>query len=98
MDNAQQPTRRPRRTQAQWQQLISSFDSQQQTVLEFCQSHQITAGSFYRWRNRLAENAEHPLFIEVQSKTSAQVTPAPAWDLELELGQGMVLRVRQCSM
>ena len=62
----------------------------------FCEAEGIGRSAFWRWRRRLAEadtacgdGGGEPMFVEL-----ADAPPAP-WDVELELGAGVVLRLRR---
>ena len=58
--------------------------------------------TFDGWRRKLRETpvmreeAPQALFVELSSPPGAEV-PAPGWDVELELGGGVVLRVRRAA-
>ena len=88
-----------RRNAAQWQALIERFERAGQTRKRFCAAHGVALSTFDRWRRKLreavAEREEEPqaLFVELSSPPGAEV-PAPVWDVELEFGGGVVLRVR----
>lgn len=87
-----QRRRRPRRTRHQWQSLISEFQHGNEDITAFCQRHDISRTSFYHWQRRLQSQAhESDLFIEL----SPPATSVPCWDIELELGDGMTLRMRR---
>lgn len=62
---------------------------------EFCAHRQIAYATFCaRKRELSAEPKKRPsgAFVEVALDHD---TPAPAWDVEIELGDGVVLRVRR---
>jgi len=67
------------------------------SVAAFCRAEAISPGSYFRWRERLAEDAATPdtpgaapAFIEMGTLGASQV-----WDLEIDLGSGIVLRLRR---
>jgi hypothetical protein len=84
-------TRRPRRTPAQWQQIVDQQASSGLAARQFCNANDLNYAVFCKWRNKLAGISA--AFVDV----SALVAPTsiPAWDVELELGAGMLLRLRR---
>jgi len=85
--------RRPRRSRAEWSQIIERFDAGNESLADFCRSEGIGVGSFYQWRNKLQTSlASAPRFIEL----AAPFASSPGgWQVELELGDGVVLRLRR---
>ena len=97
---------RARRTAAQWQELVERFERTGQTRGRFCAAHGLTLSTFDLWRRKLratptAVNEEQPeaLFVELTNPTQTQASPTSAgtgaWEVELDLGAGVVLRVRR---
>jgi hypothetical protein len=91
--------RRVRRSRAQWGDLLERFATSGQSREEFCREQGLTVSSFDRWRRALGKTAAGgravtgaPLFLEVTSPASGA---AGSWDVELELGRGVFLRLRQ---
>jgi hypothetical protein len=85
--------KRQYRTASQWREILNAYQQSDLTQSEFCARRGISASNLYVWRRKLA-NIGTPLdsFIEIQPPIS---NPAPNhWDVELELGQGRILRVR----
>ena len=89
-------TRAPRRSDSQW---LTLFDEQLASGLTqgaFCARHGLSIGGFGKAKQRLARKAlavkasVKPEFVEVP------VTPVVSqhWDLELCVGEGLVVRVR----
>ena len=83
-----------RRTASEWQELISRFDGAGQTRKAFCLSQGVSLSTFDLWRRRLrgrtAERSES-MFVEV---SPVEPNAVSSWDVELELGGGVILRVR----
>ena len=82
--------RRVRRTQEEWRQLV---DEQRRSTLSqsaFCQSKGISVASLQNWKRRLAGRETEWLALGQVSAT----TPA-GWDIELDLGHGVCLRLRR---
>ena len=102
MDRPKRTTikRRHRRGQDEWCDIIARFEQSGQTRDQFCAEHNLGVSTFSRWRYRLrkAKSAPSPcdgkaLFVELEQP--APINPSPVWDVELELGAGMVLRLRR---
>ena len=96
---------RARRTAAQWRKLIERFDRSGQTRGKFCAANGLALSTFDLWRRKLGETqaAAHEahresLFVELTNATepAGSRTPAGAgaWEVELDLGAGVVLRLR----
>ena len=86
------------RTQSQWKALLKEFNSSGLTKSAFCKKHRIATSSLYRWQQLFAEHAAPTDFIDVTQPLSRTAAPAGAgdndWQVELELGAGIVLRLR----
>jgi len=84
-----------RRTASEWEELISRFERTGLTRKNFCLSQGVSLSTFDLWRRKLRarlDEREEPMFVEV-----SQVEPnaVSSWDVELELGGGVILRVRR---
>lgn len=93
--------RRIRRSAEQWRDLFERFEQSGQRREQFCIEQGLALGSFDRWRQKLRREPKHQamaagdgLFVELTSD-SAPTSPVPAWDVELQLGAGVVLRLRR---
>ena len=94
--------RRPRvmRTQKQWKALLEEFNNSGLTKAVFCKKHRISTSSLYRWQQLFGDKAGDADFIDVTEPLSnaPRSHPIPAsdndWQVELELGCGIVLRLR----
>ena len=94
--------KRNHRSRAQWQALIARAEHSELSVTEFCRRESVSTASFYSWRNRLSTNAEsvsRPTsvggdFIDLGTLGDGKDSTSP-WLIELELGAGMVLRLRR---
>ena len=84
--------RRPRRSRDEWQRLIEKQVASGQTQAVFCDEHGISIASLQNWKRRLAAPAVTPWF-ELGTLADAKST---AWDIELDLGDGICLRLRRC--
>ena len=93
-------SKRSHRSQAQWQALIARAEHSELSVAEFCRRESVSTASFYTWRNRLRSNREPqslPMgadFIDLGALCEAKADTVP-WEVELDLGAGMVLRLRR---
>ena len=84
-----------RRTRGEWQAIMSRFERSGQGRREFCEAEGLVLGTFSWWRTELGRSGPggSALFVELSDGHPA----GPAWDAELDLGGGMVLRVRRPS-
>ena len=91
-------TRRVRRTRQQWAALVAEQADSDLSFAAFCEGRGISASSFANARRRIA-----PMDCANPSQASGEFvavgvdTPAPAggaWDIELALATGVVLRIR----
>ena len=87
---------RRRRSEAEWRELVERFEGSGQTRERFCAEQGVALSSLGYWRRKVHQGVCHPpagrpeaVFVELQSAHSSP------WDVELELGAGMVLRVRR---
>ena len=92
--------RRISRTPDQWQAVFVQFEKSGQTREQFCHEHDISLSSFGRWRTKLRKqtspkplSADPPLFAELISER--QPPASPSWDIELQLGAEVFLRLRR---
>jgi len=86
------------RTPKQWFQLVNEFDPSQQTIHAYCKKNSIGTSSFYKWKAKLGlpesiEKEGIPTFVPIQAHVTSSAQQAPEWDLELELGHGIILRL-----
>ena len=99
---------RARRSAAQWRKLVERFERSGQTRSKFCAANGLALSTFDLWRRNVharpaAVEEEHPegLFVElthpVQTQTAPTSTGTGGWEVELELGAGVVLRVRRAA-
>ena len=96
MDDSRVPEspKRTRRTAAEWRAIMARHEASGLTCEAFCAAEDIGRSAFWRWRRRLAaEDAQAgnggPVFVELSGADAA------SWDAELDLGGGVVLRVRR---
>ena len=97
-----QPKRKARvfRSRTQWKSLVEKFNGSGLTKSAFCKHHGVTTSCFYRWQKILAEESAPDNFIDItepvaRTPATQPVTEAHShWQVELELGAGVILRVR----
>lgn len=95
-------TNQSRRSRAQWQALIARAEHSELSVTEFCRRESVSTASFYTWRNRLGGNAQSVSratsvgadFIDLGTLGEGKDNTHP-WLIELDLGAGMILRLRR---
>jgi putative transposase len=93
-----------RRSRREWQTLIAGAQRSALSVSAFCATQGVSTASFYLWRKRLAAEVERPepgaaAFLdlgEVAVAAGAGAHRAGGWEVELALGEGLVLRLRRC--
>ena len=86
------------RNAGQWQQLIDLWHTSELSITEFCRTHQLSTMSFYKWRQRLAEQTEQaPVHQDTQFiDLSAFANQSSArWHIVLSLGNGVELTLSQ---
>ena len=91
------PRRHVRRSRSDWQQLIDDQARSGQSQRAFCAAHALSAKSFQHWKRQLAATAAAPPpspWLELGSLPAR--APATGWDVELDLGAGVCLRLRRC--
>ena len=93
-------TKRPYRTEEQWRQLIEEHEAGDLSVDKFCTQNNLKRTTFYKWRKRLLQESiplsTPPAFIELPVAKTTPVQQS-TWDIELELGSGVVLRLRSAE-
>ena len=80
------------RTRAEWEALVAKYERSGLSRKRFCDQESISLSSLDYWRHRLNREPRNEAvpFIELPT-----IATAPAWDVELELGGGAVLRLRR---
>ena len=90
--------KRAYRIAAQWQLLIDLWHTSELSITEFCQAHQLSTMSFYKWRQRLAAQTEHlqahqdTQFIDLSAFANQG---SARWHIVLSLGNGVELTLSQ---
>jgi len=98
----------PARTAAQRRELLERYARSGLSRRAFCAQEGIGESTLGAWQRRLRNAAsstpeatqERALFTEISLQGTAgghrpATPPAPCWDVELDLGDGLCLRVRR---
>ena len=92
-----------RRGRREWQSLIERAERSPLSVTAFCAAQGVSTASFYLWRKRLGADIEaaQPVaarFLdlgELAAHAGAGAEDSGGWEVELALGDGLVLRLRR---
>lgn len=86
-----------RRSRREWQSLIERAERSALGVTAFCAAQGVSTASFYLWRKRLAAEVERPAeFLDLgELQAQPRAERSNGWELELALGEGLVLRLRR---
>lgn len=90
----------PRKSAAQWQQLIQQQQASGLSASHFCQQNTISYASFCQWRRRFAVESDSdipaasapPAFIDLETWLPQNARP---WNIVLRLGNGIELCLSQ---
>lgn len=99
-----------RRSASDWRALMRAYSRSQETRKQFCTRHGVALSTFDWWRRRLrqdsptglASRSSSPaqasaLFVELAQEATPISAVSSSWDVELELGRGMFLRLRRAA-
>lgn len=92
---------RTRRSADQWRALISEQADSGLSQSAFCNRKQIALSTFTNWKRRLAGQAAATGESDDESVSSPWIElgavggSQPGWDIELDLGDGVCLRLRR---
>ena len=85
----------PRRSREQWQQLVQEQGDSGLNPADFCQLRSINLVSFGNWRRRLKKESTVGSDTHWLELPTAPAPRSARWDIELDLGNGLCLRLRQ---
>jgi len=93
------PKTRVQRTRGQWKSLVDELTTSGLTKTAFCKKKGIATSCLYRWQQVFAGQSAASDFVDITEPVAAVTSPPPVadnadWQVELELGAGMVLRLR----
>jgi len=77
-----------RRSRSAWEQLMAQYEAGDLSQRIFCEQHELAYSTFGYWRKQLRQPAsliELPMLPTDESR---------GWRVELDLGKGMVLRLK----
>ena len=88
--------RNARRGRDEWQRLMAAYEASDLAQRAFCAEQGVAYSTFCYWRRRLrqeekATGREGPALVELPVLTSGR---SGDWRVELDLGDGLVLRLR----
>ena len=97
----QQKVRR-HRTAREWEAVFAAQASSGLSLKTYCQRHGITLSAFYNARSRvkaksLVPSPDAPAEFNGISLEAMLAPAPPQWDIELSLGEGVVLRIRRSA-
>lgn len=84
------------RSREQWQRLIDEQRSSELTQRHFCQKNKLAVSSFCNWKRRLSKeeaanpSTEDPHWLSLPEQL---FSPSGKWRIELDLGNGLCLRL-----
>ena len=90
----------PRKKAGEWQELISQYEQSGLTRKQFCTEHALVLSTFDYWRHKLrgvntaAAVCDESIFVALTSDPEAASSGTPPWDVELQLGEHVFLRLR----
>ena len=86
----------------QWQHLIEQQAASGQSQAAFCRDHGLSKSSFQHWKRRLQSHvgaapagAATPALFAPLTDTPVPTEPDSGWTIELDLGDGVCLRLRR---
>ena len=85
------------RSRAQWSRLLAEYEAGDTTQRDFCVERGLSYSNFCRWRRRLRTEApdDNPVGPLIELPTLSGLSAGPGdWRVELELGNGYVLRLK----
>ena len=78
-----------KRGEAEWTNIMAEFERSGMSQRKFCEARGLSLKTFANWRCRLGRGARRGSFVELAPPVVS------GWDVELDLGGGVVLRVRR---
>lgn len=78
------------RSRGDWERLLAAYEQRTVTRRAFCAEAGVSASTLDYWRKKLREEGSAGGFIELGAGSEGGRW---SWDVELALGEGVVLRV-----
>lgn len=85
-----QTSRRGGRSRADWERLVSEYETSGMGRKAFCAERSVAVTSLDYWRRKLKAESSSIGFVELGAVAAE---PSSGWDIELALGDGVVLRL-----
>lgn len=86
-----------RRSHDEWQRLITEQQQSGHSQRDFCTANNLALSSFRNWKRRLVDTPAAPVsepeWLQLPADLAGQ--GAATWDIELDLGNGVCLRLRR---
>ena len=82
--------KRRRLTAEEWREVLGRQGESGLGPTAFCRQEGLVLTTFHKWKARLASGEREAGFVELKRSEA----DGPAWDMELELPHGVVLRMR----
>ena len=84
-----------RRDRSAWEQLMAQYEAGDLSQRIFCEQHGLAYSTFGYWRKQLRQSLhnenQHASLIELPMLSTGE---SRDWRVELDLGKGMVLRLK----
>ena len=87
---------RIRRSRSDWRQLIDEQARSGLSQRAFCAARALSVKSFQHWKRQLAARSAPPSAAWLDLDALPERLAAGGWDIALELGDGICLRLRRC--
>ena len=85
----------PHRSRADWEQLMEQYKASGLKQRTFCEQHGLAYSTFCYWRKQLRQSPSIENYSEHLFELPTLLgDKAPDWRVELDLGKGMVLRLK----
>lgn len=81
----------PRRSRAEGERLVEEFERSGQGLGAFCAARALSVNTLNYWRTKLGQEGVRSSFVELEPVASV----GGGWEMELALGDGVVLRLRR---
>lgn len=82
-----------RRSAAEWRHLIDQQRDSDQTQAAFCQTQGVNLATFQYWKRRLRDEAAAPAASAWVELPVGRKPPEGGWEIELDLGEGIRLKL-----
>ena len=80
-----------RRSKDEWNGILSDYEKSHLTQKEYCAIHDLSPATFYSWYKKRRDGGD---FINLEHDLGSDQSSLD-WDIELSLGDNVVLRFKQ---